>query len=167
MAGSEWSDYMISLANSMKLGYSQDWSWSGYLSEVSSRNSLWIFYILGYIFQSDRCLVFGIHNYRSSLFCSELSGFSLPLVFWLILRATLSKQYSGNSIAKLCYQSVLFGIVRRLIQPEVQRMSIFRLLFSQLESPTYSDSYLNWYNFALVPLCSIYPLSKLRGRNFL
>ena len=28
----------------------------------------WVFYILGYIFQSDRCLVFGILNYQSSLF---------------------------------------------------------------------------------------------------
>ena len=41
---------------------------SGYLSEVSSRDSLRVFYILGYIFQSDRCMVFGILKYRSSLF---------------------------------------------------------------------------------------------------
>ena len=144
---------MIYLANSMKLGFSQDWSRLGYLSEVSCRDSLRVFYILGYIFQSDRCLVFGILNYRSSLLCSVLSRFPLSSVFWLILRATLSIQYSGNSIAKLCYQSVLFGIVRRFIQPEVQRMSIFWLLFSQLESPTYSASYLNWYKFRPCPLC--------------
>ena len=153
VAGSEESYYMISSANSMKLGYSQDWSRSGYLSEVNSRNSLRIFYILGYIFQSDWCLVFGILNYRSSLLCSGLSGLSLSSVFWLILRVTLSMQYSGNSIAKLCYQSVLFGIVRRFIQPEVQRMFIFWLLFSQHESPTYSASYLNWYKFRSCPLC--------------
>ena len=36
--------------------------------KISSRDSLRVFYILDYIFQSDRCLVFGILNYRSSLF---------------------------------------------------------------------------------------------------
>ena len=41
---------------------------SSYLSEVSSRDSLRVFYILGYIFQSDRRQVFGILSYWSSLF---------------------------------------------------------------------------------------------------
>ena len=36
--------------------------------------------------------------------CSVLSGFSLSSVFWLILGATLSMQYSGNSIAKQRHQ---------------------------------------------------------------
>ena len=133
--------------------YSLDWSRSGYLSEVSSRDSLRVFYILGYIFQSDRYLVFGILNYWSSLLCSGLSGFSLTSVSWLILGATVSMQYCGNPIAKLCYQSVLFGIVQRFIQPEAQKISIFWLLFGQYESPTYSASYLNWYKFHPCPLC--------------
>ena len=68
VAGSGWNYYVISSDNSMKLGYPQDWSRSGYLSEVSTRDSLRIFYNLGYIFQSDRRLVFRILNYRSSLF---------------------------------------------------------------------------------------------------
>jgi len=76
----------------------------GYLSEVSSRDSLWVFYILGYIFQNNRRQVFKILNYRSSLLCLVLSGFPLSLVYWLILRELLSIQYSGNSIAKVCYQ---------------------------------------------------------------
>ena len=50
-------------------------------------------------------------------------------------------------------RSVLFGIVQRLIQPEVQKISIFWLLFRPLESPTYSASYHNWYNFHPCPLC--------------
>ena len=58
---------MISSANSMKLGYSQDWSRSGYLSEVGSLDSLWVFYILGFILRSDWWMVFRILNYRSSL----------------------------------------------------------------------------------------------------
>jgi len=41
---------------------------SDYLSEVGIRVSLLLFYILGYILQSDRYLVFGILNYRPSLF---------------------------------------------------------------------------------------------------
>ena len=78
--------------------YSPDRSWSGYLSEDSSRNSLRIFYILYYIVQSDWCLVFGILNYRSSLLlCSGLSGFSLSSVFWLMLGGLSSKQYNWNS----------------------------------------------------------------------
>jgi len=55
---------------------------SGYLLEVRIWVSQQLFYILGYIFQSDRHPVFGILNYRSSLLCSVLSGFSLSLVFW-------------------------------------------------------------------------------------
>ena len=37
-------------------------------------------------------------------YVQDYQGFSLSLVFWLILGATLSMQYSENSIAKLCYQ---------------------------------------------------------------
>ena len=58
-----------------------------------------------------------------------------------------------NFYCKAVYRSVLFSIVRRFIQQEVQKMSIFRLLFSWLGSPTYSDSYLNWYNFCPCPFC--------------
>ena len=166
MAGSEWSYDMISSDISMKLGI----LWIDPDRVIFQKSVVGILYgysIFSVISFSDRCLVFGILNYWSSSLCSGLSGFSLSSVFWLILGATLSMQYGGNSIAKLCHQSVLFGIIQRFIQPEVQRTSIFWLLFSRLESPTYSDSYLNWYNSALVPLCSIYPLSKLRGRNFL
>jgi len=85
--------------------------------------------------------------------CARYYQGFLSSVFWLILRATLSMQYNRNSIAELCYQSVLFSIVQRLIQPEVQKISIFWLLISQLEGPTYSASYLNWYKFHLCPLC--------------
>jgi len=65
---------MISSANSMKLGYSQDWSWSGYLSEVGIRVFLQLLSIPGYILQSDWCLVFGILNYRSSLVMLSIIG---------------------------------------------------------------------------------------------
>ena len=82
VASSEWSYDMISSAISMKLGI------------------LWI--------DPDRVIfqksAVGILNYRSSLLCSGLSGFSLSSVFWLILGATLSMQYSENSIARRCYQ---------------------------------------------------------------
>jgi len=84
---------------------------SSYLSEVGIRVSLLIFYILGYILQIDRYLVFGILYYRSSLLCSVLSGFSLSSVFWLILGVILTMQYSGDSIAKQCYQ---VSIIRHL-----------------------------------------------------
>jgi len=36
--------------------------------------------------------------------CSVLAGFSLSSAFWLILGVILSMKYSGNSIAKRCYQ---------------------------------------------------------------
>jgi len=71
---------------------------SGYLSEVSNLVSLWLFYILGYIFQSDQRLVFGILNYRSSLLCLVLSGYSLSSVFRSILGITLSIHHIRNSI---------------------------------------------------------------------
>ena len=105
--------------------YSPDRSWSGYLSEDSSRNSLRIFYIL--------YLVFGILNYRSSLLlCSGLSGFSLSSVFWLIYcTATTSA-----------------------------------VLSSQLESPTYSTSYLNWYKFHPCPLVFNSPLNEIARTQF-
>jgi len=40
------------------------------------------------------------------------------------------------------------------------------LYFSRIESPTYSDSYLNWYVHVHVLFVFIYLLSKLRGHNF-
>ena len=45
---------------------------SGYLSEVGIRIFLQFFSILGYILQSDRCLVFGILYYRSYLFMRSI-----------------------------------------------------------------------------------------------
>ena len=88
----------------MKLGILRIDPRLGYLPEVGIQISLRLLYILGYIFQSDQCLVFGILNSRSSLLCSVLSGFSLYLVFWLILGELSSMQYSWNSIAKQCYK---------------------------------------------------------------
>jgi len=133
--------------------YSQNWSQSGYLSEVSTRDSLRTFYILGYIFQNDWCLVFRILNYQSSLLCSGLSGFLLSSVFWLILGGLSSMQYNRNSIAKQRHQISIIWYRSKFIQPEVQKISIFWLLFRPLESPTYSASYHNWYNFHPCPLC--------------
>ena len=87
--------------------YSPDRSWSGYLSEDSSRNSLRIFYLLYYIVQSNWCLVFGILNYRSSLLlCSGLSGFPLSSVFWLILGRLSSMQIYTTGSAEDDYYSV-------------------------------------------------------------
>ena len=60
-------------------------------------------------------------------YTQDYQGFSLSSVFWFILRAALSMQYSGNSIAELCYQLVLFGIVRGFIQPEVQKFYILAI----------------------------------------
>ena len=60
---------------------------------------------------------------------------------------------TGILLRSCVIRLMLFGIVRRFIQPEVQRMSISWLLFSRLESPTYSASYLNWYNSRPCPLC--------------
>jgi len=87
--------------------YSPDRSWSGYLSQDSSRHSLQIFYILYYIVQSDWCLIFGILNYRSSLLlCSGLSGFPLSSVFWLILGRLSSMQIYTAGSAEDDYYSV-------------------------------------------------------------
>ena len=38
-----------------------------------------VFYVLGYIFQSDRCLVFGVLNYRSSLYMLSIIEVSFIL----------------------------------------------------------------------------------------
>ena len=59
---------MVSSVKSMKLGILRIDPRLGYFPEVGIRISLRLLYILGYIFQSDRCLVFGILNYWSSLF---------------------------------------------------------------------------------------------------
>jgi len=70
---------MISSTNSLKFGSSGILRMDlqlGYLSEVSSKDSLWVFYILGCIFLSNRRQVFRILNYRCSLLCSVLSEFS-------------------------------------------------------------------------------------------
>ena len=64
---------------------------SGYLPKVGIRVSLRLFNILGYIFQSDRFLVFRIPNCRSSLFMLSIIRVFLYLwVFWLILGVILS-----------------------------------------------------------------------------
>ena len=77
---------MIPSANSMKLG----------ILRIDSDQV---------IFQKSAIRIL---NYRSSLLCSGLSGFSLSSIFWLILGGLSSMQYNWNSIAKLCHQSVLF-----------------------------------------------------------
>ena len=126
---------------------------SGYLSDVGIRISLRLLYIPGYILQSDWCLVFGILNYRSSLLCSVLSEFSISSVFWLILGELSGMQYIGNSITKQWHQIIFIWHRSKIYTAEGQKMFIFRLLFSRLESPTRSDSYLDWYNSRPCPLC--------------
>ena len=69
-------------------------------------------------------------------------------------------------IGLLYLWSVLFGIVWRFIQPEVQRMSISWLLLSRLESPTYSASYLDWYNSCPCPSCVHLPLIEIARTQF-
>jgi len=95
---------MISSANSIVLGHSQNWSTIGLSFRRRYPDFLRLFSILGYILQSDWCRVFGILNYRCSLLCSALSGFPLSSVFWLILGELSSMQHNWNSIAKQCYQ---------------------------------------------------------------
>ena len=82
----------------------------------------------------------------SSLFMLSIIRIFLSSIFWLILRVTLSMQYSWNSIAQQRRQQYYSALFKDLYSQECRR-SIFWLLFSQLESPTYSASYLNWYKF--------------------
>jgi len=118
--------------------YSPDRSWSGYLSEDSSR----------------------ILNYRSSLLCSGFSGFSL-LHSHDIISIHLFHSHDIISIIQHYSKDLLHS------HDIISRKCRVWLLFSWLESPTYSASYLNWYKFQpLSPLYSICPLTKLRGRNF-
>jgi len=138
----------------MKLGYSQDWSRSGYLSKVSSRDSLWVFYILSYIFHSDRCLVFKILNYRYSSFMLSIIG--VFYIFSILAHSRSDIKYAIQQ--KFYYKAVLSDqdystSFERFIQQTVQQISIFWLLFNRLEGPTCSNSYLNWYNFRPCPLC--------------
>ena len=143
---------MISSVNSMVLGHSRHWS----TIELSFRRRyldfLRLLYILGYIFQSDRCLEFGILNYWSSLLCSTLSGFSLSSVFWLILGELSSMQYSWNFITKKWYQiSIIRHRSKTYTTGSAEDVYIL-IIVQSLESPTYSASYLNWYNFRPCPL---------------
>ena len=103
---------------------------SGYLSEVSNLVSLWLFYILGYIFQSDQRLVFGILNYRSSLLCLVLSGYSLSSVFRSILGVILSIHYIGNSIT-VSSSSTTSGLSDKEIISGQHYMASFEDLYSR------------------------------------
>ena len=96
---------MISSANSVKLGILRIDPRLGYLSEVGIWISLRLLYILGYIFQSNRCLVFDILKLSVFfIYAQHYQGSPSSSVFWLILEVILSIQYSENSIAKQCYQ---------------------------------------------------------------
>ena len=153
---------MISSANSMKLGY---------LSEVGIRVFLQLFSILGYILQSDWYLVFRILNYRSSLVMFSI----IMVLLHLLYSGLFSKWYyacctAGILLLSGVIKSVLFGIVRRFIQQEIQKISIFQLLFNRLESLTCSV----WRLHILIgiipvhiPFVFILPLIKIARTQFL
>ena len=63
---------MIYPANLVELGYSRIDLQLCYHSEDSIRNSLQLFYILDYVFQSDRRPILRILDYLSSLFMLSL-----------------------------------------------------------------------------------------------
>jgi len=93
-----------------------------------------------------------------------LYGYS---IFSVISFRVIDAWYLEFLIIGLLYLwSVLFGIVQRFMQQEVQRISIFRSLFSRLESPTFSASYLNWYNSALVLFVFNLPLIEIARTQF-
>ena len=92
------------------------------------------------------------------------SGYSLFLaIFFRVIDAWSSEFLT---IGPLYLWSVLFGIVQRFIQQEVQKTSIFWLLCSQLGKPYYSNSYLNWYNFHPRPLVFNLPLIEIARTQF-
>ena len=159
---------MISSANSMMLGYSKNWSTIGLSFRRRYPDFLRLFYSLGYIFQSDRCLVFRILNYRSSLLCSVSSGFPLSSVFWLILekaikdavqrefyyKAMISNQYYLASFKDLYGRKYRGCLYSDYCSVDLRALPAVIHILIGIIPP-------------LSSLCSIYPLSKLRGRNFL
>jgi len=62
--------------------------------EVGMRDSLRLFYVLGYIFQSDRCLIFRILNYRCSLFM--LSIVKIFFIFGILIYSRRINMYAAH-----------------------------------------------------------------------
>ena len=117
---------MISSANSMKLGHSQNWS----TIELSFRRRypdfLRLFSILDYILQSDWCRVFRI--LKLSVFFIMLRIIRVSFIF--IILAYFSESYQVCSIAGILLQSndirlVLFGIVQNLYSKKCRRCLYF------------------------------------------
>ena len=136
MAGSEWSYYVISSANSMKLG----------ILQIDLDLAIFQRTAVGILYGSS---TFSTISFR--VIDAWYSGF---LIIGLLYYAQdhqgfLYLRYSGSFIAQPRHQqyySVLF-------EDLYSRKCGGWLMFSQLESPTYSASYLNWYKFHLCPLC--------------
>ena len=76
----------------MKLGILRIDPRSGNISEVGIRVFLQLFSIIGYILRSDRCVVFGILNYRSSLF--TLSIISVLFIFSFLALSQSDMKYA-------------------------------------------------------------------------
>ena len=102
--------------------------------------------------------------------CSVLSGFSLSSVFWLILGATLGIQYSGN--AGILLQSCVISQYYSALFEDLYSRKCRGCLYSDYCSVNLRALPIVLHILiGIIPplssLCSIYPLSKLRGRNFL
>ena len=115
--------------------------WSSYLSEGGIR----IFYSYS-IFLAISFRVIDIWYSEFSIigllyYAQDYQGF-----LYLRYSGSFLEQHWACSTAGILLRScvirlILFGIVRRFIQPEVQRMSISWLLFSRLESPYLLSSF--------------------------
>jgi len=112
---------MISSADSMKLG----------ILQIDSDLA---------IFQKTAV---GILNYRTSLLCSGLSGFSLSSICWLILGVISSMQYIWKLITQPRHQQWNFITQPRHQQYYSYYTATTSAVLFRLESPTYSASYLN------------------------
>ena len=78
---------------------------SGYLSEVSSQNSLRIFYTLGYIFQRDRCL---IQNSQLSVFFIMLRTIRVFFIFSILAHSQSDTKYAVQR--EFYYKAMLSGM---------------------------------------------------------
>jgi len=89
----------------MMLGYSKNWSTIGLSFRKRYSDFLWLFSILGYILQSDRCLVFRILNYRSSLFM--LSIIRVFVIFGILAYSRSDIKYTVQR--EFYYKAMLSG----------------------------------------------------------
>ena len=152
MAGSEWSYYVISSANSMKLG----------ILQIDLDLAIFQKTVVGILY---RYPTFSTISFR--VIDAWYSGFLIiGLLYYYAqdYQGFLYLRYSGSFIAQPRHQQYYSTLFEDLYSRKCRG----GLLFSRIESPTYSASYLNWYKFHPCSLLySIYPLRKLRGRNFL